>query len=859
MPSPEQNLHKIAVFTANAWHSALPLLRAVRPAEQAGLEVLHGNEWERVDLEAVSKADLVVIQRDFPRYLEACGQVIELARRQGKAVVYDLDDLLLDLPPKHPDRVTGYYDDALLPMLAILAGADAVTASTPLLCQDLRLLAANVHLLPNFLDDQLWRLNPPRPPVAEADRPLVVGYMGGDSHTPDLETIAPALLNTLERYPGRVSLHFWGAPPPAVLVNRPDVAWTHLQLYNYPEFAAYLLRQECDLWIAPLADNHFNRCKSAVKFLEYSAHGAPGVYSRLEPYESLVIPGENGLLAAAHEEWEQALADLIEKPDLRYELSIRAQMTVEQGWLLSQHAHRWGEAYSQAIPRGAGAVPAPARILWQAARRADAEQEARKALEAQLPARTAPKELVDRLQQSEQARQASEARLQEIYSSTAWKLVQALWRVRLALAPKSSARERLGRSMKEALRGNLRGNPAATAQSPAPELEFSGDAAATARLAGGPQPGDYDVIVLPIMDWASRRQRPQQLALQFAAAGHRLFYMHTSFRENRPPLINALGDNLFEVILPSPHPVNLYVDAMSAELEEKLLEAFKALQRHFGLSAAVILVDLPFWTPLALRLRDELGWKVVYDCMDYHAGFASNTPAMLGQEDRLVQESDLVLVTAQSLLERLRSQARLCLRLPNAADFQHFHNPPAAPAKEVENLGNPVIGYYGAIADWFDTALVGGLARQRPDWRFVLIGSTLYADLAPLQGLENVHLLGEMSYDRLPQFLHTFDVAIIPFKPTPLTHATNPVKLFEYLSAGKPVVATELDELRHYQEYVCLAASPEEWLAALEAALAEDSPELAAGRVEFARQNTWDARFALLSQAITQLKVSSER
>jgi glycosyltransferase involved in cell wall biosynthesis len=642
-------------------------------------------------------------------------------------------------------------------------------------------------------------------------------------------------------------------------MDRPDVAWDHLQLYNYPEFATYLLSQECDLWIAPLADNHFNRCKSSVKFLEYSAHGAPGVYSRLEPYESLVIPGENGLLADSQEEWEQALAGLIENPDLRYELSVRAQMTVEQGWLLSQHAHRWREVYIQASPRGAGAVSAPAKVLWQAARRADAEREARIALEAQLPVGMAPKDLVDRLQQSEQARQASEGRLQEIYGSTAWKLVQAVWRLRLALAPKDSARERLERSAKDALRGET----AATQLQPsvptpaALQLEFSGDAAA--RLARGPQPGTYDLIVLPIMDWSSRRQRPQQLALQFAAAGQRVFYMRTSFRENLPPQVNPLGENLFEVVLPSPGPVNVYVDAMSAGLEARLLEAFKALQRHCGMTTAVILVDLPFWTPLALCLRDEFGWKVVYDCMDYHAGFTSNTAAMLSQEDRLVQESDLVLVTARSLLDRLHPQARLCLHLPNAADFQHFHNPPASPAKELEGLGKPVIGYYGAIADWFDTALVGELATRRPDWQFVLIGSTLYADLAPLQELGNVHLLGEMPYERLPQFLHAFDVAIIPFKPTPLTHATNPVKLFEYLSAGKPVAATALDELGHYQDYVRLASTPEEWLSALESALAEHAPEPAAGRVEFARQNTWQARFATLTQAINPMMVSSNQ
>src|SRR5205823_2010616 len=131
----------------------------------------------------------------------------------------------------------------------------------------------------------------------------------------------------------------------------------------------------------------------------------------------------------------------------------------------------------------------------------------------------------------------------------------------------------------------------------------------------------------------------------------------------------------------------------------------------------------------------------------------------------------------------------------------------------------PIIGYYGAIADWFDAALVGVLARARPNWQFILIGSTFGCDLRPLNGQANLHLLGEKPYPALPAFLHAFDIAIIPFKKLPLTEATNPVKLFEYLSAGKRVVATDLAELRQYRDYVALATGPSEWLDALSDAM----------------------------------------
>jgi hypothetical protein len=97
--------------------------------------------------------------------------------------------------------------------------------------------------------------------------------------------ILPVLENLLERYNKRIRLRLWGIAPPPSLRECPNVEWLDLGLVSYAQFAAYFSRQECDIWVAPLQDNLFNRCKSSLKFLEYSALGVPGVFSQLDPYE----------------------------------------------------------------------------------------------------------------------------------------------------------------------------------------------------------------------------------------------------------------------------------------------------------------------------------------------------------------------------------------------------------------------------------------------------------------------------------------------------------------------------------------------------------------------------------------------
>ncbi len=163
------------------------------------------------------------------------------------------------------------------------------------------------------------------------------------------------------------------------------------------------------------------------------------------------------------------------------------------------------------------------------------------------------------------------------------------------------------------------------------------------------------------------------------------------------------------------------------------------------------------------------------------------------------------------------------------------------------------MGYYGALAEWFAPELIEAAATAHPEWNFVLIGLNSGADLRPIGRLKNVHLLGERSYAALPDYLHRFDVATIPFKLNDLTRATDPIKFYEYLSAGKPVVAVDLPELRRHEKLFYRADGPEDFTRKLEAAMGERDPDLVAARISVARANTWDDRAASLDDLIRQL------
>ena len=365
---------------------------------------------------------------------------------------------------------------------------------------------------------------------------------------------------------------------------------------------------------------------------------------------------------------------------------------------------------------------------------------------------------------------------------------------------------------------------------------------------GQPLAGHHDILVFPVIDWHFRFQRPQHLARQLAERGHRVFYLSTTFHSAGQPTFQVSespAPNVFLVTLciPGRHPV-IYQDLMSDAQRGHLAGAIGELIAAGGLRNTVAMVDLPFWRRL---VESVPGLLSVYDCMDHHGGFSTNSPEMIEEEDKLIASADLV-VTSSAGLSELVGRSRENVLIRNAGEIAYFRE---SPPQLAYTSDRPVAGYLGAIAEWFDMDLVASAARRYPEWDFVLVGSTDYGDVSKVRKLANVKLIGEVPYAEAAGWVHSFDVALIPFRLTELTRCTNPVKIYEYLAAGKPVVATALPELALIGDVAHVASGHERFMDLLGVAMTESGdPALAGKRMEWALGQDWTERVDRLEEAI---------
>jgi glycosyltransferase involved in cell wall biosynthesis len=334
-------------FSLNA-QEPMAYIRLIAPFQHAGIQIINGLENGLVVSEFAQNVDIVIIQREFPTRYEDYRTIFEIAKENKIPVVFELDDLLFFLPDFHTDKHSQYYSPTLLPMFQALLEVDLVIVSSQKMRNVLAKFNTNIAVLPNYFDDNCWDMRPPLRKNSSGES-ITIGYMGTKSHKPDLDYIAPVLLDLIEHYNEKINFQFWGIQPPAELTSLPQVKWSSHYFQSYRDFAVFFQNQSADIFIAPLVDNLFNRCKSAIKFFEYSALGAPGIYSRLEPYQEVIVHGENGLLASSLTEWRECLIRLIENDELRFQLATHAQSLVKEDMLLSQNAYRWQEALDRAF------------------------------------------------------------------------------------------------------------------------------------------------------------------------------------------------------------------------------------------------------------------------------------------------------------------------------------------------------------------------------------------------------------------------------------------------------------------------------------------------------------------------------
>jgi len=317
---------RIAVYSFDMPQHACARYRILASAERFAdaVEVRWGVLFQKdridVDLELGKWADLIIIQRFFP--MAQTYGFIETLLATGKAVIYETDDHLLEIPESNPHKRRA--DESMPYILKCLSQATAVTVSTDELRKAFRPYHHHIYMLPNLLDD---RLLPLPNSMKQSEGPVIIGYAGTPTHADDLALLEAILERLADKYGDRIAFRFMGCR-----TNRLEALphSTFTPLSGYIDYVKNLQCSAIDIGLAPLADNTFNRCKSAVEWLEYSACGIAGVYSDLPPYRSAVQNGVSGILVSSTDpkSWTTALERLIENPDHRRSIGLAAQSQV---------------------------------------------------------------------------------------------------------------------------------------------------------------------------------------------------------------------------------------------------------------------------------------------------------------------------------------------------------------------------------------------------------------------------------------------------------------------------------------------------------------------------------------------------
>jgi glycosyltransferase involved in cell wall biosynthesis len=255
------------------------------------------------------------------------------------------------------------------------------------------------------------------------------------------------------------------------------------------------------------------------------------------------------------------------------------------------------------------------------------------------------------------------------------------------------------------------------------------------------------------------------------------------------------------------------------------------------------------------RLIGALNEKLaIYHCVDNWEEFPWATKRVVRQqEDELTQKADLVFTTARALYGRIKTLNQKVYLIPNGVDVELFSralSPDTEVAADIACIARPIIGFMGQIEVWLDIALLTFVATTHPEWSVVLIGSASNrVDLASLRSLRNVHLLGWKEPESLPGYLRAMDVCTIPFKINELTLSVSPLKLYEYLASGRPVVSVDLPDVDLGEDIVQVARDREDFVQRIEKLLRQGG-DGKAKRVQAAIDNSWDARMETYSAII---------
>jgi UDP-galactopyranose mutase len=358
-----------------------------------------------------------------------------------------------------------------------------------------------------------------------------------------------------------------------------------------------------------------------------------------------------------------------------------------------------------------------------------------------------------------------------------------------------------------------------------------------------------DLVCFSHLRWDWVYQRPQHL-LKRAGVERRVFFVEEPICDNGSVRLEMRERDGVKVVTPY-----LPDGLCSAIARTAMLSGM--LDRFFN-DQGIREYVLWYYTPMAMEFTRQLKpLAVVYDCMDELSAFKGAPEALKFHEHELLKRADLVFTGGQSLYEAKREMHHSVRAFPSSIERDHFMQARTRgeDPDDQKRIGHPRLGFFGVIDERFDIDLLDTVAAARPHWQFVMLGPITKIDEALLPQRLNIHYLGAKPYEQLPKYIAGWDVALLPFAINEATRYISPTKTPEYLAAGKPVVSTPItDVIRPYgqMDLVRIAGTPEEFIAAIEAALTvEATNEEWLERVDkFLAQTSWDQTWAEMSYLI---------
>lgn len=304
-----------------------------------------------------------------------------------------------------------------------------------------------------------------------------------------------------------------------------------------------------------------------------------------------------------------------------------------------------------------------------------------------------------------------------------------------------------------------------------------------------------------------------------------------------------LGNADFHIINPRTLP------APRSLLERKIASCLLSAQlrpviKKAGLKSPILWTSLPTAVDMASELDVS---TLVYYCGDDFSALAGvDHDAVTQHEIDLVNKADLIMTVSQSLMSRF-PEARTKL-IPHGVDYKLFTT--ATPrSKDLPNDGRPIAGFYGSISEWLDVQLLDDVIKQLPQWHFIFIGK-VDVDVSLLKQHENVLFLGEKTHQQLPSYSQHWDASLLPFKGNAQIQSCNPLKLREYLAAGRPIVSTPFPALAQYKDYIHQINNAADMVMALQLSALQPSSKKQQLAVS---GHTWSARAQQVSTWLDQL------